>query len=126
MLLFTVKAATETAAINCLFSGQLEVCLKAMEEYETLRSPVMSLLRFCAHEQLRALEAAGQRSTAMWNADPPIHPREILVGVMREFGTPGMLSRFLGTFEQIEAWWGANSYARLPRPIPGRPAGPSG
>ena len=124
--LTTLKAATETAAINCLFSGQLEVCLKAMEEYETLRSPVMSLLRFCAHEQLRALEAAGQRSTAMWNADPPIHPREILVGVMREFGTPGMLSRFLGTFEQIEAWWGANSYARLPRPIPGRPAGPSG
>ena len=44
-------------------------------------------------------------------------PKEILVAVLKEHGTAGMLRRFLKTYDTIDDWWHASAKAHLPMPL---------
>ena len=112
-----LQRAVESAALNSLFASHLEAGLVCVREFETLRNPAMALLRGVAEEQIRNGAAAMRAAKALWNADPPKHPRDILVRVLSEYGTPELLARTLRTYKLIELWWEAKTTARLPMAI---------
>ena len=107
--------------MESLFASHLEGALYSVREYETLRDPIMSMLRVVASEQLKVLAASKKRADELWEADPPQHPRDILARVIGEYGTPEMLAQFLRTFELVERWWDAKTRVHLPLAVKATP-----
>ena len=118
----SLTEALETAAVHALFADDLEGGLRVVREYETLRHPVLTLIRWFADEQLDTIAAAGKRAKHLWGLDPPGHPRDILSTVLTEYGNAEMHQRFLHAFDMIFGWWEDNCRAHLPVPVPAAPA----
>ena len=116
-----LTSVLETAALNSLFVNSLEKGLKTVGEYETVSNPLLSVVRGFAEEQIDNLEAAVRKAANLWEADPPMHPRDIGAQVFREHGSPDALATFLRTYKNIESWWDATTRANLPQPVSSGP-----
>ena len=98
--------AISKAAVDALFMRPLEACVPVVRHYAMMRRPVTTLLLALGNQQLVTAKAAIKTAKTLWAQG--FHPREVLMAVLLEHGTPEMLGRCLATYESIEKWWNVN------------------
>ena len=68
-----------------------------------------SLVTFMANSQLMGFKAAIKTAKELWGHG--YHPREVMLGVLLQHGSPDMLARCLTMYEDVESWWNVNVQA---------------
>ena len=121
-----LKAAIEMTALRSLFATDIEASIAVVVEYDMVRSPIMSFIRFFAGKQLEQAKAAVKTAKTLFSERPLDNPIELVCEVFRMYSTPDVEKRFRHQLQAVEAWWNAQTQMRLPGPAQRATSPPSG
>ena len=115
-----LKAAIEMTTLRSLFATDIEASIAVVVEYDMVRSPIMSFIRFFAGKQLEQAKAAVKTAKTLFSERPLDNPIELVCEVFRMYSTPDVEKRFRHQLQAVEAWWNTQTQMRLQAQPSGR------